>query len=327
MASVVRLTLFRIWGGHQSRCASHIGTVEQRALALRHKAHVSATVDIWWHRHFGDETTGPIGPHLLAGTCSGACHISTGKTWQNMAKHGKTCHHRIPSKYIKIHHVGVGWILWICCEKIARKSKKSRSLHLKQFFSAGFFLHFVPSWKKRKQRPFQKAQLQTTSLRHQCLVRPSHPRSRNSCHWWRKLLPADPRCKLISSNHCKPENLLKTQQLKLQNLHLNIFKPFKKHLLAVATQTLSVLALHLRGDTWLHQLTWFGRLAWRDMTSGLGVVTCGDLGAWCLVLSVMKNSVEVSGGTEENHLEVLLQKEMGQSKTETRQLNQKMNKY
>ena len=63
------------------------------------------------------------------------------------------------------------------------------------------------------------------------------------------------------------------------------------------------------------------------MTSGLGVVTCGDLGAWCLVLSVMKNSVEVSGGTQKNHLEVLLQKEMGQSKTETRQLNQKMNKY
>ena len=52
----------------------------------------------------------------------------------------------------------------------------------------------------------------------------------------------------------------------------------------------------------------------------------GDLGGWCLVLSVMKNSVEVSGGTQKN-TEVLLQKEMGQSKTETRQLNQKMNKY
>lgn len=75
---------------------------------------------------------------------------------QNMAKHAITGYHQNISKYIKIHHVGVGWILWICCEKIARKSKKSRSLHLKHFFSAGFFLHFVPSWKKESKGPSKK---------------------------------------------------------------------------------------------------------------------------------------------------------------------------
>lgn len=269
MASVVRLTLFRIWGGHQSRCASHIGTVEQRALALRHKAHVtSATVDIWWHLwHFGDnETTGPIGPHLLAGTCSGACHISTGKTWQNMPSQDTIKIYQNTSCRCRLDPLNL-------LRKDSSKEQKVTESSFEAFFFRRFLSSFCSQLKKRKQRPFQKAQLQTTSLRHRCLVRPSHPRSRNSCHWWRKLLPADPRCKLISSNHCKPENLLKTQQLKLQNLHLNIFKPFKKHLLAIATQTLSVLALHLRGDTWLHQLTWFGRLAWRDMTSGLGVVT------------------------------------------------------
>lgn len=154
MASVVRLTLFRIWGGHQSRCASHIGTVEQRALALRHKAHVSATVDIWWHLwHFGDnETTGPIGPHLLAGTCSGACHISTGKTWQNMPSQDTIKIYQNTSCRCRLDPLNLLRKDSSKEQKVTESSFDSKS----QFFSAGFFLHFVPSWKKESKGPSKK---------------------------------------------------------------------------------------------------------------------------------------------------------------------------
>ena len=131
----------------------HSGTTcpsaSSQGTCLCNRRHLMTSVTFRRQRDNWSHWSPPLGRNMLR--CLPHLHR------QNMAKHGKTCHHRIPSKYIKIHHVGVGWILWICCEKIARKSKKSRSLHLTQkvsfFPPVSFFILFPAEKKKAKALP------------------------------------------------------------------------------------------------------------------------------------------------------------------------------
>lgn len=289
MASVVRLTLFRIWGGHQSRCASHIGTVEQRALALRHKAVTSTVCDI----DICDisETTGPhTGPHLLAGTCSGACHIST---YQNM-----------PQDTIKIHQIDRCRCRLDPLNLLRKDSSKEQKV-TESSFEAVFSRRFLSSFSSKK---------------------PNCRSHRFAIGAWfvRAILAVA--IVVIDGGNC---------YLPIQDANWSVQTTANLKICSKRNNSNCTIftSTYLRSTSWpLQRKPWAYwpciSGATPDFINSHGLAWQGGWGwwPWWLVLS-MKNSVEVSGGTQKNLLEVLFQKEMGQSKTETRQLNQKMNKY